>query len=71
MRTFSITLHDKSRNSVVIYTAEEFKFCDCKLWLYHRELGNLCTKIEPFEEITITQNRYDELTITQDREEEE
>lgn len=71
MRTFSITLHDKNRNRCVIYTAEEFKFCDGKLWLYHRELGNLVIKIEPYEELTVTQNRYKDLTITQDREEEE
>ena len=71
MRTFSVELYEKERNCSIIYPAEEFKFCDGKLWLYHKELGNLVIKIEPDEDLTITQNRYDELTITQDREEEE
>ena len=71
MRTFSITLHDKNRNCSITYTAEEFKFCDGKLWLYHRELGDIRIKIEPDEDLTITQDRYEDLTITQDREEEE
>ena len=71
MRTFSVELYEKERNCSIIYTAEEFKFCDGKLWLYNRELGNLVIKIEPDDKLTITQNRYEELTITQDREEEE
>ena len=70
MRTFSVELYEKERNCFIIYTADEFKFCDGKLWLYHRELGNLVIKIEPDDKLTITQNRYDEITITQDREEE-
>ena len=71
MRPFSVEIYEKERNCSIIYPAEEFKFCDGKLWLYYRELGHLVIKIEPDDKMTITQNRYDEITITQDREEEE
>lgn len=59
-RTFSVILYEKERKCSTIYTAEEFKFCDCKLWLFNREIGNLCINIEPFDEITITQDREEE-----------
>ena len=64
MRTFIVELYEKERDCSIIYPAEEFKFCDGKLWLYHRELGNLVIKIELDDKLTITQNRYDEITIT-------
>lgn len=57
MRTFTIKLHDKIKNCVVTYTAEEFKFCDGRLWIYHRELGNVVINIEPDEYLTIIQRR--------------
>ena len=60
MRTFSITLHDKNRKRSVTYTAEEFNFFDDILFIYHRELGNVITKIKPDEELTITQDREEE-----------
>ena len=60
MRTFSITLHEKTENRTVTYTAEEFKFCEGKLWIYHRELGNVVTEITPDEVLTITQDREEE-----------
>ena len=60
MRTFSVELYEKERDCSIIYPAEKFKFCDDKLWLYHRELGNLLIKIEPNEVLTITQDREEE-----------
>lgn len=60
MRTFSVELYEKERNRRVIYTAEEFKFCDGRLWIYHRDLGNVVTRIKPDEELTITQDREEE-----------
>ena len=60
MRTFRVELYEKERNCSIIYPAEGFKFYDGKLWLYHRELGNLLIKIEPDEVLTITQYREEE-----------
>ena len=60
MRIFSVEIYEKERDCSIIYTAEKFKFCDDKLWLYHREIGNIVIKIEQDEKLTLTQNRYKE-----------